>query len=215
MESSDRTWSIDPKPITSTEWIVGCLLLLHAVGGCATSPPVAVQGCGIERVPVAGASDSPAGQVLSRTTGRAVGMGGSEAGRAARVTGNRYVDNLLSGAMRDSVTAARRAWDGAADEPPTGREPGVRYTAGPEAATGHDRSIQVFSPLINDAPWQLELPRQGAVVATHASADRSNRVVRTSIDVDARRTDVAAVVVASCRYLERVGNQATRSDGPS
>ena len=190
------------------------LLLLHAVGGCATSAPVAVEGCGNERIPAAGASDSPAGQVLSRTTGRAVGMSGNEAGRAARVTGNRYVDNLLSGAMRDSVAAARRAWDGAADEPPTDREPGVRYTLGPEAATGRDRFIQVSSPLINDAPWQLELPRQGAVVATHAPLDRSSRVVRTSIDVDARRSDVTAMVVASCRYLERVGNQATRPDGP-
>ena len=61
------------------------------------------------------------------------------------------------------------------------------------------------SPLINDAPWQLEVPRQGAVVATHAPADGSSHVVTTNVEVGARRTDVTAVVVASCRYLEGLG----------
>ena len=215
MKAPDRARSVDPQPITSTSWIVAATLLLNAVGGCATSPSVAVDGCGSERVPAAGESESPAEQVLSRTTGRAVGMGGSEAGRAARVTGNRYVDTLLSGAVRDSVTAARRAWDDAADEPAADREPTVRYTVLPGVATGRSRSIQVSSPLINDAPWQLEVPRKGAVVATHAPADRSSHVVTTTVDVGARRTDVTAVVVASCRYLEGLGNRATLPDGRS
>ena len=213
MKAPTRALSIDPQPITSTGWIVAVTLLLNAVGGCATSPSVAVDGCGSEHVPAAGESEGPAEQVLSRTTGRAVGMGGSEAGRAVRVTGNRYVDTLLSGAVRDSVTAARRAWDDATDEPAADREPTVRYTVMPGAATGRSRSIQVSSPLINDAPWQLEVPRKGAAVATHAPADRGSHDVTTTVDVGARRTDVTAVVVASCRYLEGLGNRATLPAG--
>ena len=73
----------------------------------------------------------------------------------------------------------------------------------------YSRAIQVTSPQINDAPWQIEVPRQGAVVATHARADRSSHVVTTNVDVGARRTDVTAVVVASCRYLEGLGNRST------
>ena len=136
-------------------------------------------------------------------------MGGSEAGRAARVTGNRYVDTLLSGAVRDSVTAARRVLADAADQPAADQAPDVRYMILPRVGTGRSRAIQVSSPLINDAPWQLEVPGQGAVVATHAPTDRSSHVVTTHLDVGARRTDVTAVVVASCSYLEGLGNRAT------
>ena len=214
MKPPDRVRSIGPQPVGSTSRIVAAALVLNALAGCATSPSVAVQGCGSARVPGARGSEGPAVQVLSRSAGRALGMGGSEAGRAARVTGNRYVDTLLSGAVRDSVTAARHAWDEATDEPADDREPGVRYTFLPAAATGRSRSVQVSSPLINDARWQLEVPRQGAVVATHAPAEGSNRVVTTNVEVGARRTDVSAVVVASCRYLEGLGNRATLSDGP-
>ena len=209
MKPPDRARSNGPQRIGSTSRIVAAALVLNALGGCATAPSVAVQGCGSERTRGAQESESPAEQVLSRTTGRAVGMGGSEAGRAARVTGNRYVDTLLSGAVRDSVTAARRVLDDAADEPAADRAPAVRYTLLPAAATGRSRAIQVSSPLINDAPWQLEVPRTGPVVATHAPADRSSHVVTTNVDVGARRTDVAAMVVASCRYLEGLGNRAT------
>ena len=209
MKSPDRARSNGPQPIGSTSRIVAAALVLNALGGCATAPSVAVQGCGSEGVPGAQESESPAEQVLSRTTGRAVGMGGSEAGRAARVTGNRYVDTLLSGAVRDSVTAARRVLADAADQPAADRAPDVRYTIPPRVGTGRSRAIQVASPLINDAPWQLELPRTGAVVATHAPAGRSSHVVTTNVDVGARRTDVTAMVVASCRYLEGLGNRAT------
>lgn len=214
MKPLDRPRSNGPQPIGSTSRIVAAALVLNALGGCAASPTVAVQGCGSERVPGAQESENPAEQVLSRTTGRAVGMGGSEAGRAARVTGNRYVDTLLSGAVRDSVTAARRVLDDAADQPAADRAPDVRYTIPPRVGTVHSRAIQVTSPLINDAPWQLEVPRQGAVVATHAPAGRSSHVVTTNVDVGARRTDVTGMVVASCRYLEGLGNRATLSHGP-
>ena len=209
MKPPGRVRSIGPQPIGSTSRLVAAALVLNALGGCATSPSVPVQGCGTERGLGAQESKSPAEQVLSRTTGRAVGMGGSEAGRAARVTGNRYVDTLLSGAVRDSITAARRAWDEAADTPAADRAPDVRYTFLSGARTARGRAIQVASPLINDAPWQLELPRTGAVVATHAPAGRSSHVVTTNVDVGARRTDVTAMVVASCRYLEGLGNRAT------
>jgi hypothetical protein len=209
MKALDRARSNGPQPIGSTSRIVAAALVLNALGGCATAPSVAVQGCGSERVPGAQASDSPVEQVLSRTTGRAVGMGGSEAGRAARVTGNRYVDTLLSGAVRDSVAAARRVLADAADQPAADRATDVRYTILPSVGTVHSRAIQVTSPLINDAPWQLEVPRQGAVVATHAPTERSSHVVTTNVDVGARRTDVTAVVVASCRYLKGLGNRAT------
>lgn len=215
MKLPDRGRSIGPQPIGSTSRIVAAALVLNALAGCATSPSVAVQGCGSARVPGARGSEGPAEQVLSRSAGRAVGMGGSEAGRAVRVTGNRYVDTLLSGAVRDSVTAARRVLAEATDEPADDRAPGVRYTLLPAAATGRGRSVQVTSPLINDAPWQLQVPRQGAVVATHAPAEGSSHVVTTNVEVGARHTDVSAVVVASCRYLEGLGNRATLSDEPS
>ena len=212
MKPLDRARSNGPQPIGSTSRIVAAALVLNALAGCGASPTVAVQGCGSERDRGAQESESPAEQVLSRTTGRAVGMGGSEAGRAARVTGNRYVDTLLSGAVRDSVSAARRVLADAIDHPAADRAPDVGYTIPPRAGTGRSRAIQVSSPLINDAPWQLEVPRQGAVVATHAPTDRSSHVVTTNVDVGARRTDVTGMVVASCRYLEGLGNRATLSD---
>ena len=212
MKPPDRVRSIGPRPVGSTSRIVAAALVLNALAGCATSPSVAVQGCGSERVPGARGSEGPAVQVLSRSAGRALGMGGSEAGRAARVTGNRYVDTLLSGAVRDSVTAARRVLADAADQPAADQAPDVRYMILPRVGTGRSRAIQVSSPLINDAPWQLEVPRQGAVVATHAPAEGSSHVVTTNVDVGARRTDVTGIVVASCRYLEGLGNRATLSE---
>ena len=212
MKRPDRVRSIGPQPIGSTSRIVAAALVLNALVGCAASPSVAVQGCGSERVPGARESKGSAEQVLSRSAGRALGMGGSEAGRAVRVTGNHYVDTLLSGAVRDSVAAARHAWDKATDGPADDRAPGVRYIFLPAAATGRSRSVQVTSPLINDAPWQLQVPRQGAVVATHAPAEGSSHVVTTNVEVGARPADVSAVVVASCRYLEGLGNRATLSD---
>jgi hypothetical protein len=216
MKALDRARSSGLQPIGSTIQLVAATLVLNALVGCATAPSVAVQGCGSERVPGARGSEGPAAvQVLSRSAGRALGMGGSEAGRAARVTGNRYVDTLLSGAVRDSVTAARRVLADAADQPAADQAPDVRYMILPRVGTGRSRAIQVSSPLINDAPWQLEVPRQGAVVATHAPAEGSSHVVTTNVEVGARRTDVSAVVVASCRYLEGLGNRATQSDGPS
>jgi hypothetical protein len=141
-------------------------------------------------------------------------MGGSAASRAVRVTGNRYLDTLLGGAVRDGVTAARRAWDDAGDAHAEDGDGTVRSRLAPGSAQGPSQSIQVFSPLINDAPWRIEVPRTGAVLAMHAPAGSGSHNVTTVVNVGARRPDAAAIILASCQYLEGLGNRATLRTGP-
>jgi hypothetical protein len=209
MRAPDLARSADLQPTVSTIGMVTVTLVLNGVAGCATAPSAAVDGCGVGRAPATQKPPNPAEQVLSRTTSRAVGMGGSEAGRAVRVTDNRYVDTLLSGAVRDSVTAARRAWGDAAEEGDTT----VRYRVVLGVTPGSGQAIQVSSPLINDAPWRIEVPRTGALSTTHAPVTRGGHDVTTVVKVGARRTDATALVVASCRYLEGLGNRATLQTG--
>ena len=202
------------QTIPSTIRLVMGGLILIGSGACTTSPPTASDGCGTapeRRPPVV---SSPADQVISRSAGRAAGMGGSAASRAVRVTGNRSIDTLLSGAVRDGVTVARRAWNDADSGNAADGDATVSYRLAPGSAPGPSQSIQVFSPLINDAPWRIEVPRTGAVLAMHAPAGRGSHDVRTVVNVGARRSDAAAIIFASCRYLEGLGNRATLRTGP-
>ena len=209
MNGPDLASSTDRQRPVSTIGMMAVTLVLNAVAGCATAPAATVDGCGVGRAPAAQGSPNPAEQVLSRTTSRAVGMSGSEAGRAVRVTGNRYADTLLSGAVRDSVTAARRAWKDAAEDGDTT----VRYRAVPGLAPGLGQAIQVSSPLINDAPWRIEVPRTGALATTHAPVIQGGHAVTTIFKLGAPPTDATALVVASCQYLEALGNRATLQTG--
>jgi hypothetical protein len=106
------------RPVAGAMLVALCVSL----GACATASP-SQQGATLHPpskppVPATTAypgrqpyqlSDIP-GDVAQRTASQATGMAGSQASRAARVTGNVAVDNLLSSGVRNTVGGLQRWW---------------------------------------------------------------------------------------------------------
>lgn len=162
------------------------LTALVVLAGCATTGQGDSSACRFGATP--GPQDGPAERVAERSGTRAMGMGGSAAGQAARVTGNVYADRLLSGAVMDVFGEARRAIMTRDRDV----EPELVYSAKRRPAEDVLVTMTVTRPAIDGGAWHVTVPMQGTVTA---------RAGQVEIPVATSSRRDATVLEASCRAL--------------